>query len=243
MESYRTEEEQVEALKRWWDENGRSTITAVIFALALGFGWQGWQQYREDSTAAASDTYQSMLQSFSGQDEEGANALAEELKTDYAGTTYAQFAALHLARNAVEKGDLATAEQELRWVTEQADESSETYRVAQLRLARVLADSDPARALEVLAAADPGSFQAAFQVARGDILMLQEQHEAAKEAYSSAVMLASRGGEQVNMAFLQQKLQSLSPESPQPVGESTAAGQPAEPAANEAAPATAEESP
>ena len=38
MESYRTEEEQVEALKRWWDENGRSTMTAVVLALVAGFG-------------------------------------------------------------------------------------------------------------------------------------------------------------------------------------------------------------
>ena len=34
MEAYRTEEEQVEALQRWWDENGRSTILAVVVALA-----------------------------------------------------------------------------------------------------------------------------------------------------------------------------------------------------------------
>ena len=37
MEQYRTEEEQVEALKKWWEENGRSTIVAVIVALGLGF--------------------------------------------------------------------------------------------------------------------------------------------------------------------------------------------------------------
>ena len=41
MEQYRTEEEQVEALKKWWEENGRSTVVAVIVALGLGFGWQG----------------------------------------------------------------------------------------------------------------------------------------------------------------------------------------------------------
>ena len=34
MEQYRTEEEQVEALRKWWDENGRSTVIAVIIALA-----------------------------------------------------------------------------------------------------------------------------------------------------------------------------------------------------------------
>ena len=37
MESYGTEEEQVEALRRWWNENGRSTIAIIVLALAGGF--------------------------------------------------------------------------------------------------------------------------------------------------------------------------------------------------------------
>ena len=45
MEPYNTEEEQVEALRRWWDENGRSTIAAIVIALAAGFGWQAWQKH------------------------------------------------------------------------------------------------------------------------------------------------------------------------------------------------------
>ena len=44
MESYRTEEEQVEALRRWWNENGRSTLFVIVVVLAGTFGWQGWQR-------------------------------------------------------------------------------------------------------------------------------------------------------------------------------------------------------
>ena len=47
MEEYRTEEEQVEALRRWWDENGRSTIAAIVIALSVGFGWQAWKSNEE----------------------------------------------------------------------------------------------------------------------------------------------------------------------------------------------------
>ena len=43
MEQYRTEDEQVEALRRWWNENGRSTLAAVVIVLAAGFGWRAWQ--------------------------------------------------------------------------------------------------------------------------------------------------------------------------------------------------------
>jgi predicted negative regulator of RcsB-dependent stress response len=101
VEQYRTEEEQVEALKRWWDENGRSTMVAIIVALGLGFGWQGWQKYQQDELEGASTSYQSMLQMLSEQDDEGAAAVAVDIKKNYSRSTYAQFSALHLARIAV----------------------------------------------------------------------------------------------------------------------------------------------
>ena len=44
MEQYRTEEEQVEALRRWWNENGKSTVAVIVIALAAGLGWQAWQR-------------------------------------------------------------------------------------------------------------------------------------------------------------------------------------------------------
>ncbi len=60
MDAYRTEEEQVEALKAWWDENGRSIVVAIVIALAAGFGWQGWKSQQEGQAEAASDMTQDM---------------------------------------------------------------------------------------------------------------------------------------------------------------------------------------
>ena len=33
MADHITEEEQIEALKRWWDENGKQTILAIVLTL------------------------------------------------------------------------------------------------------------------------------------------------------------------------------------------------------------------
>lgn len=215
MEQYRTEEEQVEALRKWWDENGRSTIAAVIIALSLGFGWQTWKGYSQDRSEAASNTYQAMLQQL-GVDEDAAQAevisLAQTLKTEYKNSTYAQFAALHLARLAVEKNDLATAEAELRWVLGQAGKGSETAQLAQLRLARVLAaKGQQEQALSILQQTDPGTYQAAYAIARGDVLLMLGRESEAREAYNAARLSAARGQRPINLAVLEQKLQSLSP--------------------------------
>ncbi len=121
MESYRTEEEQVEALRKWWDENGRSTLIAVVIALGGAFGWQAWQEHSRSQRENASDLYQAMLQAgsapvLSAERRAEAEAFANRLKSEYAGSTYAQFAALQMARGAVEACDLDSAEAELRWV-------------------------------------------------------------------------------------------------------------------------------
>ena len=47
MEDYRTEEEQIEALKRWWSENGKSIVIGIALAGASVFGWRAWQDQQQ----------------------------------------------------------------------------------------------------------------------------------------------------------------------------------------------------
>ena len=223
MEAYRTEEEQLEQLRRWWNDNGRSTVVAIIVALAIGFGWQGWKQYGESQREGASDLYQRMLQAFgapaiSPEQRNIALQLAEQLKTDFGSTTYAQFAALQLARAAVADNDLAEAQAQLRWVLGQADKNSDVARVTQLRLARVLAAAGEAdQALGILDEGDPGPYRGSYALARGDILLSLGRRDEAKEAYSAALRLAAADQGGIDLAVLQQKLQALSPAPVKPV--------------------------
>ena len=226
MDAYRTEEEQVEALKRWWNDNGRSIIAAVIVAVSLSFGYQTWKGSNERQNENASDLYQTMLQAFSGASEDTAlaaqgAALGEQLKSDYDGSIYAQFAAMYLARLAVDNGDLGEAESQLRWVLGKADKGSDTEQLAQLRLARVVAASgDADQALAVLESGTQGSYQASYALARGDILLSQGNTEEARLAYTQALALAASNPGQLNLVALQQKLQSLTPVPPRELAQS-----------------------
>ena len=134
------DEADLEALKRWWDENGKGLVGAVAVA---GLGTLGWQQYQDYSTSqveAASDLYASMLSTqLEGGDPEQLAAVAEMLKEDHAGTAYARFGAMLQARVAVEADDLATAETALRWALSAGDTRDDFGQLIQLRLARVLA--------------------------------------------------------------------------------------------------------
>jgi predicted negative regulator of RcsB-dependent stress response len=215
VEEYRTEEEQVEALRRWWDENGRSTLVAIVLVLAGTFAWQGWQRYDAQRTASASDLYQQMLEAAALAQEGAATAapvsqLATQLRRDFAGTSYAQFAALHQARVAVIAGDLEAAEADLRWVLGKADGGSETALVAQLRLARVVAaQGNVEQALALLAPEAMGKYQAAAAMARGDVLAGAGRAEEALAAYREAQALVQTYPAQLNLETLAAKLQSL----------------------------------
>ncbi|MEP5766453.1 MAG: tetratricopeptide repeat protein [Halieaceae bacterium] len=214
MEAYRTEEEQVEALRKWWDENGRSTLLAIALALGVGFGWQGWQQHSANVAAEASARYDEMLDAVRETRSEAqvstTRHLAEGIKNDYPGTTYAQFAALHLARLAMIENDTETAEQELRWVLT-SNPDTELRLLTELRLARVeAARGNPEQGLEIISAAEPGAFEPAFLEAKGDMYLQLGQREEAIIAYEQALGLAAASGVGASEA-LQLKLRALTP--------------------------------
>lgn len=196
METYRTEEEQVEALKSWWKENGRSVLIGVVLALGIGFGWQGWQQSRQSAAENASALYQQMLQALSLEEEQGAGVareIAEQLKDAYRGTRYAQFAALHLARLAVNDNQLAVAEKELRWVLGMATTGDEVFQTAQLRLARVMAAQGQTEESLALLKGAVTDFAASYALARGDILLELGREEEALVAFEAAAAAVEPG--------------------------------------------------
>ena len=214
MESYRTEEEQLDALKKWWDENGRSTVFAVVLALGAGLGWNQWQGYKQAQAEQASLAYEEMLtairEASRDEDLDRVKTLAERIKADYSSSTYAQFASMHLARAAVQQGDLDSAESELRWVLSQSP-APEISLVAELRLARIkTSQGQPEVALDILTAAEPGAYAAAYAEAEGDAWHLLGETDKAIAAYEKSLALAAAGNTGASEA-LRLKLGALTP--------------------------------
>lgn len=136
--------------------------------------------------------------------------LAEELKSNYSGSVYAQFAGLHLARLAVLEDDLETAEVELRAVLTM-NPATEVRLLAELRLARVVAArGNPQGGMEILDTAKAGAFEPAYAEARGDMYMQMGQADLALGAYQQATDLAAAAGTAASES-LQLKLQTLIP--------------------------------
>ena len=210
MSEMRTEEEQIEAMKKWWEENGKQTLVAVV--LVAG-GWLGFNSYQDSQQAtgeAASAVYQEMLTLSTSQTEEdkGQRAvLLDRIQSEYPSTVYAQFASLFKAKDAVEAGDLELAEKELTSIVANAKDDALKH-TATVRLARVMiAAGKVDDALALLANDKVGAFEAEYQETTGDALLAKGDKDAARDAYSKAVVAAQRIG--ANNPVLQMKLDDL----------------------------------
>lgn len=208
--SSRTEEEELAMIRDWWQRNGKPLITGSVLALVLVFGWKGWQNYQVEQAQGASMLYQQLLESVmpaNGQpDPAQIAALASNLKKDYAGTTYAQYGSLFVAKVAVEAGKPDDAVNELQAVLEKpADATLEE--LARQRLARVQAAQGKAEeALKLLQAKVEPAFAASRDELKGDLLLQLGRIEEARGAYESAKKALS---DESTQSSLQMKLDDL----------------------------------
>ena len=200
MESFQTEEQQVEAIKRFWKEHG----TAIIVGAALGLGGLfGWRQYSDmqiESKEAASVAYQTAVENFA---EEGSSASLEAFIEENKNTGYASIASLLAAKKAADSGNLDTAASHLNEVITFA-ENPQMKELASLRLANVQIEMNQLdAALSTLGNVSNDAFSAQVSELKGDVYQLQGKFDDARLAYSSALE------KNANNPLLQMKLDNL----------------------------------
>ena len=207
MDIYRTEEEQVEALKKWWQENGKSIVAGLVIGFSAIFGWRAWQDHIQTHAEAASSEYQHMIVAVQQNDNETARKHAQSILDGYQSTSYARFAELLLARLAVEDKDYQKAEEFLQQVISKSS-SDQIKHIARLRLARVFLSQDRLKEAEALVnTSDKGKFLAEYEEVRGDIFIRQGMTDAARDAYRLA--LANSEASEQDRAILQIKMDVL----------------------------------
>lgn len=207
----RSEEEQLESFKEWWNKNGKSLIAGVVIAAAGVGGWKSWDTYQANQAESASAIYSQLTQVVSeGTGEERdqqAQALINQLTEDFSKTVYADYARLFAARLAVERDEFEQAQSHLRAALE-ATSVDAIELVTRLRLARILNSQDQvSEALSLLDVNDAGGFTADFQSLRGDLLMSQGDALQARQAYQKALEASRAAGESAPLVEI--KLDSL----------------------------------
>lgn len=206
---YDTEQEQIEAIKKWWSVYGNYLIGAVLVALVAFFSWTFYQNSVQSKLEAASTLYDNLMTAVDAGDDEAVASRIDELKNDYSDTVYGVYAALQAAKQAVQDEDLDGAVSELEWALDNTDDSLAP--VVRLRLARVqYAQQNYDAALASLDGIDQPGFEVPSHELRGDILLSQGDTEGARGAYQTALEESQQQG--VSSPFLEMKLDDLAVE-------------------------------
>jgi len=187
VSTYQTEEEQVEAIKKWWKENGKWAIGGIVLGLAVVGGGKGWLEYQRVQAENASATYEGFAQAARGGDLETAVQRGDALINEYRGTTYALFTALELARLQFEAGDKDKARLRLQWVMDESGDEA-ISKLAKVRLARLMLDMNALNEASALVA-DPAddSWQGEFLSIRGEVKLARGDREGARDDFSRAL--------------------------------------------------------
>ena len=206
----RTEDEELAVIRDWWQRNGKPLLTGSALALVVVFGWQAWQKHQVAEAQGASVLYQQLLENSlvaDGQADVGKVAeLAGKLKADYAGSHYAQYASLLLAKVAVEAGKLDDARVELQAVLDKPADAT-LGELARQRLARVLAAQGKLEeGLKLLEGDADQVYLASREELKGDLLVQMGKADEARAAYEKAKAALA---EDAAVGGLQMKLDDL----------------------------------
>lgn len=182
-----SEEEQLEELKRWWKEHGRTVVAGVVLGLGSVVGWTSWRAHQDAQAEQISLRYEKLLNTAAIPNRRGTVEQADAIIAEHPDSAYAALAALVGAHAAYNGKDMTTAQRLLEWAASHGD-SFEVSDVARVRLARVLSEQGQHdAALAALDRITHPEFSAVRSETRGDVLAAKPDAAGARAAYESAL--------------------------------------------------------
>ena len=191
MAEYLSEEEQLAALRSFWQRYGWWIIVALVLVIGGYLGWSYYQSSKLERAQAASELYEDYQKNLA--DEALSNGLAQRLDNEFAGTSYQVFSLLSRATAKVESDELEAAAELLTQAT-QSGANQQLVDVALLRLARLrqqMGDSDAA--LAALGATRGDGYRSLVAELKGDIHLVRDEPALALEAYTAAMDAVDEG--------------------------------------------------
>ncbi|MDR1057304.1 MAG: tetratricopeptide repeat protein [Coxiellaceae bacterium] len=201
--------EEIQIVKGWWQKYGYYFLFIVIGFLVVNFGWRYWHRCNNANLESSSIIYTQMLTYLEQQKNAEFELFGKRLIKDYPASSYASFAALLLAKEAVQQGNLRSALEMLQFVVKKAP-IKKIRELARIRAARVLiAMKNPSEALVLLSNADNKDYGAHVSEIFGDAYLALGKVKNAEEAYRRAESLSKDKTLPLPLPLLKIKLQQF----------------------------------
>jgi len=206
VEGYTSEREQVDAIKKWWQDNGKAIVLGLVVGLGGLGAWRYWNDMQDARAENASVNYEQFLNLTAQGAGKEAREAGQAILDTYPKTTYARLTALLLAKLDVDDGKLEEAKKRLQWVIDNAG-GPETVALAKSRMAQIiLAEGKAEAALQTFEQIDPARARQ-FAELKGDILAALGRKQEAASAYAEAKTLLATSG--ADPRLLELKIESL----------------------------------
>ncbi|WP_133130433.1 YfgM family protein [Legionella yabuuchiae] len=207
MSVYMTEEEQIEAIKRWWKRYSNIIIVTISLILLAIAGYKYWSWHQDKRTLQASNAYEHLMVAFSNKDTKKIHSYANQLIKEYTDTVYADAARMTLAKLFVTNSKFKQAEEQLQHVASKSHMPA-LQQVARIRLARILLSQDQNdKALDKLDSVVDASYKPVIDELRGDIYAATGKYPQAVAAYRKAMNESQSQG--IGNLFLEMKTNEL----------------------------------
>lgn len=205
MEVYSNENEQVDALRQFFANNGKFLAVGVIIGIAALGGWRFWSSHQEGTDKAASAEYQQLTSAMQADKPDSLEAVATFASEN--NNTYGALASLDLAKQYVETNQLDKAITLLQSGLEDTKDAN-LQAVINLRLARIqLQQSQADAALSTLDNVKGDGWTAIVADIRGEALLSKGDKQGARDAWSKG---AESQASPALKQMLQMKMNNLS---------------------------------
>ncbi|NRN28723.1 tetratricopeptide repeat protein [Photorhabdus heterorhabditis] len=205
MEVYTNENEQVDVIRRFFANNGKAMLFGLVLGAGALIGWRYWQSHQTNQLQASAEAFEQVNRSLIS-DVKESHVAAEKFASE-ANNSYGVMAHMQLAKLAVEKNELAKAEQFLSTAVEQT-KNEDLQALVNIRLARVqLAEGKADVALKTLELVKGSGWVAVAEDIRGDALVKKGDLAGARAAYTKGL---GSDSPQAIKSMLNLKLNNLS---------------------------------
>ncbi|KKY89785.1 MULTISPECIES: YfgM family protein [Leclercia] len=185
MEMYENENDQVDAIKRFFAENGKALAVGVILGVGALIGWRYWTSHQVDSVRGSSLQYENTVSAIKA-DQPQTLAAAEKFAAETK-NTYGALASLEVAQQFVDKNDLDKAAAQLQQGLAAASDDN-LKALINLRLARVQVQQKKAdEALKTLDTIKGEGFASIVADLRGEALLSKGDKQGARSAWEAGV--------------------------------------------------------
>lgn len=210
MEGYTSEREQVDAIRQWWQTNGKSIVIGLAVGLAGLGGYRYWDGMQNAQAENASINYEQFLNLAAQGGGKEALETGEAILKAYPDSSYARLTGLLLAKLEVDDGKIEAAKTHLQWVIDHAG-SDEVAAIAKARMAQlVLAEGDAEAALKLFDQIDAAHSER-FAELKGDILARLGRRDDAVKAYAQAQKFVTEAGADTRLIELKIEALGLDP--------------------------------